>query len=782
MDLDKLLETGDKCIHDEPPSCEAACPLHLDVKTFISEIERGDLKKAYKIMEKRIPFTKIIGRICDHPCEAHCVRKEAGGAIAISELERYVVTEGYSPPKKTLPMPKNKGRVAVIGGGISGLTAAFDLDRKGYRVTLYEKSNRLGGGLWSYAGKGLDSEIIEEELQKIAAMDIELCLNTSLQKDDLKEILQQYDALYLATGEWQEKLQINPHSLQVEGTSIFAGGGLIDRESMVMAASSGRRAAISIDRYISKVSLTASREREGIFETPLRFETEDEEPLNRVKKTEAVFNREEAAKEAGRCFKCQCVKCIKACSHMRSFNISPDAYVRQINHNERIILGTHYANKMINSCTLCGLCREECHLNISMKAVVQETRESMVEKNKMPVSAHDFALKDMAFSNSQRFSLVRGQPSKEQSKHLFYYPLISYSKYVQGLFLGTGKTAYLFYPGCQLPASFPDYIEEIYRYLVGSLKGDVGIYLGCCGAPADWAGRKQQADENAKEIRRRWEEMDRPTFILACSSCSSIFEKYLPEIKTISLWEIFADYGLPVSNNRIQERHILNVHDACATRYNTKIHDSIRKIAYSLGYQLQELKYTKERTKCCGYGGLVYFANRQQAEAFVEERVREGSGDMLVYCAMCKDLFVSGGKKTYHILDLLYGNATKETGLRRMPTLSERQYNRAMVKKRLLKEIWGEEAMTAEEEFGYNLIISEDIKHVMAERYILLEDIQRVIDNAQRNKERFYNVENSSYLTRLRMDNVTFWVQYEEMESNINILSVYSHRMEVVEE
>ena len=88
MDLDKLLETGDRCIHSEPPACTASCPVHLDVEAFVTEIEQGNFKNAYKLMEKKIPFAGIIGMICDHPCEDICVRQDAGGAVGISEMEK----------------------------------------------------------------------------------------------------------------------------------------------------------------------------------------------------------------------------------------------------------------------------------------------------------------------------------------------------------------------------------------------------------------------------------------------------------------------------------------------------------------------------------------------------------------------------------------------------------------------------------------------------------------------------------------------------------------------
>lgn len=306
--------------------------------------------------------------------------------------------------------------------------------------------------------------------------------------------------------------------------------------------------------------------------------------------------------------------------------------------------------------------------------------------------------------------------------------------------------------------------------------------LGCCGAPADWAGRVDLMKENVDRIRNAWAEMGKPTFILACSSCMGNFEKYMPEIKTISLWEVFVRYGLP-EGCKVNKGHILNVHDACATRHNTNIQQSVRKLASELGYQIKELKYTRDKTKCCGYGGLVYFANREQAKEFVKDRVEESSEDMLVYCAMCKDLFVEGGKRTYHILDLIFGDDLNTIALRKMPTLSERHKNRTELKIKLLKEVWGEEpGMDLKRSCDYNIIIPEDVKQKMEERYILLEEIEKVIENAQTTQRRFYNPQDSTYLANLRIDNVTYWVRYEEKAEGILAKSVYSHRMEVVEQ
>lgn len=788
MDNEKLLKTGDRCIYDEPAACTARCPIHIDITALAAEIEKGDFSKAYKILEKRMPFARIIGMICDHPCESVCVRESAGGAIRISELEKSAIEYGYVPPKKALSVPKKTDKVAVIGGGISGMTAALDLDRKGFKVTIYEKSDRLGGRIWGFLDAGLGKNVIEEELKVFEKLDIEIIFNRCISLRDLKEIVDENNAVFLSAGEWDEDLQIDPDTFQVQYSSLFAGGRLSDKNgSVILSVSSGRRAAVSIERYVKNISMTASREREGGFKTPLEYEMDEAETEAPVQKTDDVYTEGEAAREARRCFKCRCTKCIHSCSHMKKFNIDPKKYTRQINHNEDVVMGTRYANKMINSCTMCGLCGERCHVDINMKDVIQETRESMVNNNKMPPSAHDFALKDMIFSNSDQFFMVKSPPPipddllEMRKKELFTYPRLTFSNYAQSIFKGDTPgnelVDYLFYPGCQLSASYPEYVEETYKYLLSRIKEGVGLMLGCCGAPADWAGRQDLMEKSAEKLREAWILKGKPTFILACSSCSSIFEKYLPDIPCMSLWEIFNNYGLPETAHKA-DGDILSVHDACSTRHNSYIHEGVRSIAQKLGYEIKELKYSKEMTKCCGYGGLVYFANKEQSADFVNDRINESDEDMLVYCAMCKDLFVEGGKRTYHILDLIFSKDLKEASLRKMPNFSQRHINRVQLKKKLLKELWNEEA-EAEIKQNEDIIIPEEVWRTMDERYILLENIQDVIRYAKESGKVFLNPEDGSFLASHRIEEVTYWVRYTEKNGVIQVVTVYSHRMEV---
>jgi glutamate synthase (NADPH) small chain len=791
MDYNELLKTSERCINEEPAACTAWCPLHVDIAAFMNEMEKGDFIKAYKVLEKRMPFPRLIGMICDHPCETVCVRKNVDGAVSIGELERAAVRYGYTPPKKALSIQKNFGNVAVVGGGVSGITAAFDLNKKGFAVTVFEQTERIGGSLWHCAGEEIDRNILEEELKTVYNLGIRVLTGRQISSNNLAQLVNEYSAVYLGTGEWETQLRINPETFQVEYSSIFAGGRLVNKnDSLIHAVSTGKRTAASIERYVKKISMNASREREGAFVTPLNYDTEDVKPAAGIEKTSRFYSETEAAREAKRCLKCKCVQCLKACSHMKKFNIAPKGYIKQININENVIMGTRYANKMINSCTLCGLCREQCRYGVDMKAVVRNTRESMAEKGKMPPSAHDFALRDMEFSNSDKFFMVKSPPPipaekrADRERELFAYPRITYSKYAQSVYNGavpgTEKADYLFYPGCQLSASSPAYVEKAYLYLLSRIKEGVGIMLGCCGAPADWAGRQDLMKESAARLKNAWAEAGKPTFILACSSCYQIFEKYLPDVPVVSLWEIILRYGLPEDAVKGCGR-TLSIHDACSTRRNGTIQDCVRRISSELDYTIAELKYSKDTTKCCGYGGLVYYANREQAKDFVQDRVSESPNDLLVYCAMCKDLFVDGGKRTYHILDLLFGEDLEDLGLQKMPNLSQRHMNRTNLKNKLLKELWNE-APEMELEEKNKLIIPQDVRAVMEERYILLEDIEKVVEYSMSSGARFLNQKNSSFLASLRIVNVTYWVCYEEKEDGVHISRVYSHRMEVVEE
>ena len=131
------------------PPCKAACPAGLDIRSYIDLAAHGHYEKALEVIEEKIPFPATIGRVCPHPCETKCNRKELGQAIAINGLKRFIADAVYARGSKVVtPAPRlYDARVAVIGAGPAGLTAAHNLARQGYSVTVFEAASVAGGML-----------------------------------------------------------------------------------------------------------------------------------------------------------------------------------------------------------------------------------------------------------------------------------------------------------------------------------------------------------------------------------------------------------------------------------------------------------------------------------------------------------------------------------------------------------------------------------------------------------------------------------------------------------
>lgn len=185
----------------QPVPCVSLCPAHVDIPGYISLVQQQRYADAVRLIRKDNPFPSVCALICEHPCEAHCRRSIIDDAINIRGLKRFAVDHAghVDPPAAAEGSGK---RVAVVGGGPSGLTAAYYLSLMGHKVTIYEKRNRLGGMLrYGIPLYRLPDSYLDEDIETILSTGIDVKLNVDIGKNcTVSDLEGAYDSVYISVG------------------------------------------------------------------------------------------------------------------------------------------------------------------------------------------------------------------------------------------------------------------------------------------------------------------------------------------------------------------------------------------------------------------------------------------------------------------------------------------------------------------------------------------------------------------------------------------------------
>ena len=191
--------------------CQRACPAGIDIREYIHQISLGNYHNAVQVIKERNPFPAIIGRICPRPCELDCRRNFIDEPVAINYLKRYAADYERESGKRVLPYkaPETDHRIAVVGGGVEGLSTAFFTARLGHQVTVFEAAPKLGGLLRSAIAKErLPEEILTWDIDGILEMGVRAETGKILGKDfTVASLLSQgFESVFLATGGWDSRL------------------------------------------------------------------------------------------------------------------------------------------------------------------------------------------------------------------------------------------------------------------------------------------------------------------------------------------------------------------------------------------------------------------------------------------------------------------------------------------------------------------------------------------------------------------------------------------------
>lgn len=213
----------------ETAPCQIACPSGIHVQGYVALVAQGKYKEAYDLIRRNNPFPSVCGRVCFHPCENECRRGEYDDPLAIASIKRFIADYVHSHQedfeKKDDPVEKTKEKIAIIGAGPAGLTCAYYLAQKGYRVTVFEKDSKAGGMMRSCIPPyRLKRAELDWEIDQILKEGIDLKLSHAINsKNDIEMLRNEgYKAFYVALG-----AQVS-RSLRIKGEDLKGVYGGID--------------------------------------------------------------------------------------------------------------------------------------------------------------------------------------------------------------------------------------------------------------------------------------------------------------------------------------------------------------------------------------------------------------------------------------------------------------------------------------------------------------------------------------------------------------------------
>ncbi|MFH1082260.1 MAG: FAD-dependent oxidoreductase [Pseudomonadota bacterium] len=210
--------TPQEFVPDGPPPCAGACPAGIDIPGYLRLIAQGRPEEAFALILEKVPFPGILGRVCMHPCEDKCRRGEVNQPVSICALKRYAADRAGHIFERAAKIHEPTGhKVAVIGAGPAGLTAAFYLRKRGHDVTVFEGRSKPGGMMrYGIPFYRLPEDVLDREIGQVLGTGIRLETNRSLGRDfDLNNLRDEgYEAIFIATG-----LQLS-RRIELEGSRL----------------------------------------------------------------------------------------------------------------------------------------------------------------------------------------------------------------------------------------------------------------------------------------------------------------------------------------------------------------------------------------------------------------------------------------------------------------------------------------------------------------------------------------------------------------------------------
>ena len=739
MELQESMAYVSGCFRDEPASCECACPFTLEIRSFLKKMAKGRWPAAYRDLSAAIPFPSVAAALCPRPCENRCQRTMLGDApLNMGALERACVSFAASERAQEFPLPAKTQRVAVVGAGPAGLACALALARKKFPVTVFDSAPGWGGHLRADPDfERFDADFIKQFASQSAEF------RFGVTADEV--MLAEFDAVYLATGDPAKDFGLGESWDSTLFTTARPGwllGGGAAGMPLMESMAAARQLSQLIEAYLQTGRAALIVERTGMdcsghfVEHPGEISKPGVVPADGI-----AYTKDEAKAEAARCMQCVCDGCMSGCELMAHYRKTPAKLATDISGDSHTAppFSNCAATRQTYSCNLCGDCAAHCPEGIDLGALFKFSRNDRWQRGKSIPGMHDFWLRTLDFNGED------------------------------GFYASKGICRRVFFPGCQLTASAPEQVLQAWRWMKDGF--GAGVILGCCGAPADWAGDLDRQRANTEKLRTAWESMGRPEIVTACATCAEQLRRQIPDAAVCSLYELLDAESAPVAALPFREAAVF---DPCAARRDDLLHRSVRSLAEKAGCAAADLP---GGGNCCGYGGLIRQANPELYREITDHRVAESDKPYLVYCANCLEVFRAKGKPAAHILSAVFGGGNEAT-----PTLEQKRKNALRVKGTIMEELENKRPeLPARPWDGLQLEFSDGARANMEDKLITDSDAAEAIYAAEQARD--YFVDGEGLRTACMAKKVlTYWVDYRELSPGAyRVENAYCHRMRIGE-
>jgi len=366
--------------------CQVTCPAGMNIPLMIRQIAAGNLNNAIATVKKDIALPATLGRICPKPCERACRRAVFDEAVSICLLKRYVADVDLHSNDPYLPTckPKQGKRVAIVGAGPAGLSAAYYLQQDGYDCVIFDDHEKSGGMLrYGVSQEELARDVLDAEISLIEKLGVKFqgrtLIGDTLSVEDLR---QDFDAVFVAIGELKQSdsawmglkigaggIAINGETYQTSISGVFAGGDCVRKRRLaVRAVADGKEAAVSISQSLSGQPVVGPPK---VFNTHIGKLKEDEiekfvafaskasrlTPNLEIRNSKGGFTDDQAKQEAARCLHCDCRKA-QSCK-LRQYALEYEAHPGRYKSERRLFEQDTEHPEVIyepGKCISCGLC------------------------------------------------------------------------------------------------------------------------------------------------------------------------------------------------------------------------------------------------------------------------------------------------------------------------------------------------------------------------------------------------------------------------------------------